>query len=111
MMNIVRFCLFVLIVFYAMNALRRWLNVPTHTSRAAPPPPSRGAGERPPHEVLEVAPNASAEEVRAAYQRLVQSYHPDQVAHLGPELREVAERRTKEINAAYSALKRRSQGL
>ena len=31
----------------------------------------------------------------------------DQVQALGPELREVAEQRTKEINAAYALLKRK----
>ena len=60
-----------------------------------------------PYEVLEVPPNASVEEMRAAYRRKVQQYHPDKVAGMGPEIREVAERRMKEINAAYEELKRR----
>jgi preprotein translocase subunit Sec63 len=32
-------------------------------------------------------------------------YHPDRVATLAPEVREVAEIRMKEINAAYGQLK------
>lgn len=28
-------------------------------------------------------------------------YHPDKVASLGPELRDLCERKTKEINTAY----------
>jgi curved DNA-binding protein CbpA len=56
--------------------------------------------------VLGVAPGASAEEIRSAYQKLIQQYHPDRVAGMGPELRELAEQRTKELNAAYDALKR-----
>jgi DnaJ-domain-containing protein 1 len=31
-------------------------------------------------------------------------YHPDKVAGLGPEFGELAERRMKEINAAYAEL-------
>ena len=59
-----------------------------------------------PYEVLEIRPGASREEITAAYRRLVQQYHPDIVANLAPEFREVAERRMKEINAAYEQLKR-----
>ena len=46
------------------------------------------------------------EEIRAAYQKLIQKYHPDRVADLGPELQELAAQRTKELNAAYAALKK-----
>ena len=42
----------------------------------------------------------------AAYRRLARTYHPDKVAHLDPEVRRFAEERMKEINAAYSELKR-----
>ena len=63
-----------------------------------------------PYETLQVSPNASIDDIRAAYRRMVQLYHPDKVSELGPELREVAERHMKEINAAYEALKRRHGG-
>jgi curved DNA-binding protein CbpA len=33
-------------------------------------------------------------------------YHPDKVAFLAPEFRELAERKMKEINAAYQQLLR-----
>ncbi len=45
--------------------------------------------------------DASLEDVRKAYRDLVRLYHPDKVAHLGAELKRVAETKTKEINAAY----------
>jgi len=32
----------------------------------------------------------------------MKEYHPDKVAFLGREIRDVAERRSKEINNAYS---------
>lgn len=47
---------------------------------------------------------ATFEQVRSAYRELVKSYHPDKVAHLGPDLRRVAEAKTKEINSAYRVL-------
>ena len=59
-----------------------------------------------PHEILEVQPGASKEEIRAAYRRLANQYHPDKVAHLGKELQELAELRFKEIQEAYQQLKR-----
>jgi len=35
---------------------------------------------------------------------MAQQYHPDKVATLAPEFRELAERRMKEINTAYDEL-------
>ena len=54
--------------------------------------------------MLGVDPGASEEQVRQAYQRLVRHYHPDRVAHMASEFRELAERRTKEINQAYEQM-------
>jgi DnaJ-domain-containing protein 1 len=51
--------------------------------------------------VLEVRRHASADEIRKAYRRKIQQCHPDRVAGLAPEFVELAERRTKALNAAY----------
>jgi preprotein translocase subunit Sec63 len=59
-----------------------------------------------PYELLGVEPDASQQQIRAAYQRLVRQYHPDRVANMAPEIRQLAEQRTKEINAAYEQLDR-----
>ncbi len=53
------------------------------------------------YEVLNVSPNADTQEIRRAYKSLMSQYHPDKVASLGAELRELCERKTKEINTAY----------
>jgi DnaJ-class molecular chaperone len=37
---------------------------------------------------------------------LVRQYHPDQVARLAPEIRELAGCKMQEINSAYGALKK-----
>jgi hypothetical protein len=52
-------------------------------------------------EVLEVAPAASLEEIKAAYRSKIFSYHPDRVASLAWEFRKLAEERSKAINEAY----------
>jgi DnaJ like chaperone protein len=51
--------------------------------------------------VLGVDPLASMEEVRRVYRQRISEYHPDKVAGLGVELRELAEKKAKEINRAY----------
>lgn len=55
--------------------------------------------------VLGLEESADFAEAHTAYKKLVQSYHPDKVAHLGPELKRVAEKKTKELNMAISTIK------
>jgi len=55
--------------------------------------------------LLGLAREASPEDIRRAYTRLVQQYHPDKVQHLGVEFQQMAERKTKEINEAHALLK------
>jgi DnaJ-class molecular chaperone len=50
---------------------------------------------------------ASRQEVSQAYKKLAFMHHPDRVAGMGAEAREHSEERMKEINAAYSELRRR----
>jgi hypothetical protein len=54
---------------------------------------------------LGVRKGATMAEISAAYKKLARANHPDKVALLEPEEREVAERRMKEVNAAYTVLK------
>ncbi len=54
--------------------------------------------------VLGIARPASRQEIRAAYLARMKEYHPDKVAHLGEDLRELAEAKTREIQRAYKAL-------
>ncbi len=73
--------------------------------------PSQKAAHTPiyaknPYKILGLQESSSAEEVRRAYQTLVKQYHPDRIADMAPELRELAEQRTQELNAAYESIKR-----
>ena len=57
--------------------------------------------------VLGVDDRASGIEISAAYRKLAQMYHPDKVAGLAPEFQALADKRMKEINAAYELLKQK----
>ena len=72
---------------------------------AAPPPTPPVQPPAIPHwtRVLELPPDASVEEIRDAYRRLISQYHPDKVASLGRELQELAEAKSKDIAVAYQA--------
>jgi hypothetical protein len=82
---------------------------PRGQSYSSPEPPKPTTTSQSPYEVLHVPPSASIDEITAAYKQMAQMYHPDKVASLAPEYREIAERRMKEINAAYTALKAKVQ--
>jgi hypothetical protein len=56
-------------------------------------------------DVLGLAPGASMGEITTAYRKLALTYHPDKVANLPAEVREYADSKMKEINAAYAELK------
>jgi len=58
------------------------------------PPPSW-------NDILQIAPSASALEIRSAYKHLIAKYHPDKVDSLGQELKDLAGRKSQEITAAY----------
>jgi DnaJ like chaperone protein len=49
---------------------------------------------------------ATSEEVKKAYKQMAAQYHPDKVAHLGPELVEFANKKFNEISKAYTSIKK-----
>lgn len=57
-----------------------------------------------PYHVLGLKPGARPDEIRTAYRHAAQAYHPDKVSHLGPELRELAQKKFIEIQKAYDTL-------
>ena len=42
--------------------------------------------------------------IKSTYRKQIAQYHPDKVLAMGPEIREVAEKKAKEINYAYRSL-------
>jgi uncharacterized membrane protein YkvA (DUF1232 family) len=73
---------------------------PTASGRPAPAPPPD------PYETLGIARTATAAEIDSAYKARMHEYHPDKVAHLGRELRELAHRKALEIQQAHRLLRK-----
>ena len=55
-----------------------------------------------PYKVLGISPQASDEEVKTAYRKLSQQYHPDH--HADSVMEEIANQKMAEINAAYDQI-------
>ena len=52
-------------------------------------------------DILGVSPSASLEEIRSSYKNKISQYHPDKVSSLGAEFMTIAEKKTRQIKAAY----------
>ena len=52
------------------------------------------------YKVLGVSPDATDDELKKAYRKLALEHHPDRVAKLGDDVRQAAEKKFQEINAA-----------
>ncbi len=57
-------------------------------------------------EALNLDLGAKPEEIRKAYLEAVKKYHPDKCLNCPPELARAAEEKTKQVNTAYSILKK-----
>ena len=55
-----------------------------------------------PYKVLGISPNASDDEVKAAYRQLAKKYHPDN--YVNNPLADLAEEKMREINEAYDMI-------
>ena len=69
--------------------------------------PRKSSGKWDSYKILGIERGASQDEIKQAYRQLANKYHPDKVAHLGDEFRELAEIRFKEIQRAYQELTRK----
>ena len=98
----------------AYRALWDWWHSPAepehipakeHSPPTPEPPPKKTRSRKPPAwwKVLGVPQDATREQIARAYRDLMTGCHPDKVAHLSPELRKVAEREAKKLNAAREA--------
>lgn len=52
------------------------------------------------YKILGILPNATNDEVKAAYRKMALKHHPDRVSTLGDDIREAAEKKFQEINNA-----------
>ena len=58
------------------------------------------------YKILGIAPYATDEDVKKAYREMAKKNHPDLVSNLGDEVRQAAEKKFQEINAAYETIKK-----
>lgn len=56
--------------------------------------------------VLEVATDATDNELKKAYRKLAAKHHPDKVAHLGEEVQQAAKEKFQHINQAWEQVKK-----
>ena len=57
-----------------------------------------------PYEVLGISPNATDEQVKAAYREMARKYHPDN--YVNSPLSDLAEEKMKEVNQAYDEIQK-----
>lgn len=62
------------------------------------------------YQLFQADKGSAWEEIEFTRRKLIQQYHPDKVAALGPKLRELAELEAKRINVAFDLL-RKERGL
>ena len=74
--------------------------------RKPPVPPPLPSKPREPfdHEMLGVKPDATAEEIKNAYRKLLKENHPDFFANAAPAERAKSEEFTKQLNQAYRSM-------
>ena len=58
-----------------------------------------------PYRILEIDKTADEEEVKKAFRKMANKYHPDKVSHLGKEMQDLAEEKFKAVNDAYQQIK------
>ena len=58
------------------------------------------------YKVLEIENSATDSEVKKAYRKMASKYHPDKVAHLGEDLKNLAEEKFKSVNDSYQSIKK-----
>ena len=73
----------------------------------APPRPDAGNADVDwAYRVFGLPEDASDAQIDRAYRKLMGQYHPDRVAGAAPELQKIAERKSREINAAYDRIQK-----
>ncbi len=58
------------------------------------------------YKILEIDRNVTDEEVKKAYRRMANKYHPDKVSHLGEDFQNAANDKFQKVNEAYETIKR-----
>ena len=84
------------------NASYNASSKPEQEPRQAPSPSQPKMEETPFWEILEVPKEATLTEIKKAYLQKLKDYHPDRVADMGPEIKQLAEQKTSQIVKAFN---------
>lgn len=80
-----------------------WLQDRTIAVSPVPPPIAPESSTATWHEVLGISAFASLDEITSAYHARMEEHRPERVAEMGPEIRALAVRKSREIHDAYLA--------
>ncbi|MBS3806840.1 MAG: TerB family tellurite resistance protein [Bacteroidales bacterium] len=58
------------------------------------------------YRILEVEPSATDQEVKKAYRKMANKYHPDKVSHLGEDFQKAANQKFQKVNEAYEKIRK-----
>ena len=58
------------------------------------------------YKILEIDKNVSDDEVKKAYRRMANKYHPDKVSYLGDDIRKAAGEKFRKMKEAYEKIKK-----
>ena len=94
-----------LVVVRLLRLLRHESDVLNHANPRSTKLNVPASQNRNPYDILGISKEANSREIREAYLKKIQDYHPDKVSHLGQELQNLARIKTHEIMEAYNRLK------
>lgn len=80
-------------------------NTHHHQNRQAPPQKHGGMGLEEALRALGLPANASVEDIKKQYKKLMLQYHPDRVSNLDQATQNQARDKAQRINAAYEVIK------
>ena len=58
------------------------------------------------YKILEIEKTSSNDDVKKAYRRMANKFHPDKVAYLGDDIRKAAGEKFRKVKDAYDAIKK-----
>ena len=58
------------------------------------------------YKVLGINSNSTDLEIKKAYRRMANKFHPDKIAHLGEEYKNIAQEKFKSVSDAYHKIKK-----
>ncbi len=58
------------------------------------------------YEILNVSKTATQDEIKKAYRKMANKYHPDKIAHLGDDFKDIAQEKFKSVSEAYQKIKK-----